>query len=161
LDADCRLKSSDVNDDDDEWKNTNRPIAESPESFVNKDFQQRRDNFEKLLNDFVERLPRPVASASEKGRAVARKKMRKHLSTTAADAATSNRRETVKKAARRKVTRKSSSNLSAENQQLLKQLKDVMVILKELRSRQMRPERRRLVGLRRASKRGSKRVYDS
>jgi hypothetical protein len=51
--------------------------------------------------------------------------------------------------------------MSAGNEKkILGQLKDVLSILKDVRRRQMRLERR-LLGLRRASKRGTKGVYDA
>jgi hypothetical protein len=114
---------------DEQWKNINRPDSVPPEVFVNKDFQRRIDNIEKMLKGYMKSL--------------------------------STRKQARQKPARSKVkvvavekTEKSS------NKKILKQLKDMQVILRDLRSRQMRLERR-LLGLRRASKRGSKGVYDA
>jgi hypothetical protein len=41
---------------DQQWKNTNRPDAVSPEVFVNRDFQSRMDRLEAMLNGYIQKL---------------------------------------------------------------------------------------------------------
>lgn len=41
---------------DQQWRNTNRPDAVSPEVFVNRDFQSRMDRLEAMLNGYIQKL---------------------------------------------------------------------------------------------------------
>lgn len=53
---------------DEAWKNTNRPDAVSPEVFVNRDFQARIDNIEKMLRGYLTRIPTETVATSQKPR---------------------------------------------------------------------------------------------
>lgn len=95
---------------DEAWKNTNRPDAVPPEVFVNRDFQTRMDNLEKMLRDYAARLPAPKsATASQKprkGRRASTKKRRTGRKKGSKKTKTVKRRTQTKKHSRKSRTKR-------------------------------------------------------